>query len=335
MSTIPSQVQRQADEAARIEQEIANELNPQATPPAPAPASPETPLTPSDTTNVQPQPTPAPAPVVDWEQRYRSLEGKYRAEVPRLHETLKELRTTVSALESKVSAPPPAPVPETPKQKAKLVTDEDARTFGPDLLDVIKRQAQEIADDLVSARETTLQTEIQKLAAENEKLRSQIGDVSKSQQATAQDSYLAHLARLIPDWSEVNVNPEFLAWLDEVDPLTGMKRQVYLDNAYQTLDANRTAVLFNAWKATKAPTPPASQTPPQPQTPQSNELARQITPGKSKSTPPPPADPNTRVWSTSDIEKFYADVRRGGVSGEDAARIEKEIDLAVSTGRVR
>ena len=33
---------------------------------------------------------------MDWEQRYRSLEGKYRAEVPRLHETLKELRTTVS-----------------------------------------------------------------------------------------------------------------------------------------------------------------------------------------------------------------------------------------------
>lgn len=328
MSNLPKQLQRQAAEVTRIETEMAAAANEPATPtdivappPETPPAAPATP----------PTPPPVPDAGTDWEQRYRSLEGKYRAEVPRLHGELRELKASFSALETKLTATPaPAPAPETPKAKPRLVTAKDAETFGPDLLDVIKRQAQDIADELVAARESKVQTDIKKLADENEALKQRLGDVTKTQEATSQDVYLTRLAKLVPDWETVNSDPEFLLWLDDVDPFTGLKRQAYLDSAFTALDHQRTAVLFDAWKRTKAPASTPAPVPPEP-----SEIQRQVTPGKSKSTPTPAADPSQRLWSTGEIEKFYDDVRHGRIKGDEVKRTEKEIDLAVSTGRIR
>lgn len=330
MSRLPKQLQRQVEEIDRIQKEIAGPTDPDPNPDAPPPnpeTPPETPPTPVE--------VPPPTPVVDdWEQRYRSLEGKYRAEVPRLHQQVRDLQSSIEDLKAARAQPTPPtapPTPATPQARQRLVTDKDAETFGPDLLDLIKRQAQEIATDMVSSHDAAVQAEIKRLATENETLKARLGDVSKSQETTAQDTYLSKLAIEVPDWSEINTDPGFLQWLSEVDPFTGMARQAYLDAAFKALDVKRTSVLFNAYKATKAP--PAAPTPPPPKV---TELQRQVTPGKTKSTAAPPAeDPSKKIWTTTEIQDFYTKVRQNKLTQDEAIRIEQEINSAVSTGRVR
>ena len=327
MATLPRQLQRQADEVAQIEKDIAD----RATPPTAEAPPPETPPQQDGQDNVPPPPPPPQAPVAppsDWEQRYRTLEGKYKAEVPRLHNQMKELQTKFEALAAKPPEPPK--MPETPTQKKRLVTDKDAETFGPDLLDLIKRQAQDIADEMVGARESKLMEAMQKLQAENASLMEKVTGVTQTQSQSAQEMYLAKLGQVLPEWEQINTDQRFLNWLGEIDPLSGLTRQAYLDNAFQALDVQRTANLFRAWLSTIAPPTPA-----QPPAEQRSEVQRQVTPGKSKTTATVPQEDNSRIWTSQGIAKFYDSLRAGRVKRDDAARIEKEIDLAVSTGRVR
>lgn len=318
-----SQQQRQAEEIARIEADIAAANAQPAEPEAPEPETPEPLGTPPETQPVYVAP---PQPADDtWRQRYLTLEGKYKAEVPRLHAEVRELKASLETAIAKMSA---APAPEKPAPaKSKLVTDKDAETFGSDLIDLIKRQAQE----LVSEREVALNEVVKELRAENASLKANVTSVTKTQEATAQEAYVAQLTALVPDWETVNRDQGFLTWLEGQDPLSGLARQALIDNAYQQLDAKRTAVIFNAWKGLQPAQPPA---PPQPKP----EVQRQVTPGKSKQVPASPAsDASGKIWSHAEIENFYRDVRAGLYVGKAAevAQVEAEIDLAVSTGRIR
>nr|WP_314859317.1 hypothetical protein [uncultured Undibacterium sp.] len=98
-----------------------------------------------------------------------------------------------------------------------------------------------------------------------------------------------------------------------------------MDNAAQGLDAERAAIVFNAYKATLAPAP---RTPAQ-------QLASQVAPTRSRNTPVPAAGNSGTIWTQRDIQSFYADLRRGHLDDAEASRIEQEIQLAVSEGRVR
>ena len=76
--------------------------------------------------------------VSDFEQKYKVLEGKYNAEVPRmaqenrsLKEELDSLKLQVANLDNK---------PEEPKAEVTpLITEKDREQFGDDLIEVMKR----------------------------------------------------------------------------------------------------------------------------------------------------------------------------------------------------
>lgn len=319
---LPRQLQRQQEEIEKFDKEIADAALAASNP------SVETP----EVTDGQEPPAPAPAPVTppppsddQWKQRFLTLKGKYDAEVPRLHQELKELRTQVSELASRKVETPQEPV----KPKTKRVTEKDTETFGADLMDVIRRQAEEIAAEAVSG----MADKLSKLEAENEQLKQNLTGVTTSQAQTSQEVYFAKLASAVPDWETINVDPKFLEWLGEIDEISGELRQTHLTNAFNALNVDRTAKLFNAFKKTIAPAPAAKQ-PAQKQT----EVQRQVAPGKSK-TPPGPvnSDANTKVWSANEIDVFYKELATGQYKSnpQEAARIEAEIDAAVATGRVR
>lgn len=324
-NNLPRQLQRQAEETARIEQEIAA-ANAQ-----PDPAEPATPLvTPAvpDGPANTPQHPKTPDPVVQddqWRQRYLTLDGKYKAEVPRLHADIKELKTQLNGILSRPVTPPSAP--EVPRSKKVQVTDKDTEVYGAELLDLIKRQA----EDIVSEREASLEDIAAKLRAENETLRLQVTGVSEKQAETATQGYLGRFAARVPDWETTNVDPDFLAWLSDTDPLSGLTRQAYLDDAANRMDVDRTVKLFETYRATKAPVTPN----PSPRA--ASEIQRQVAPGKSKVTPATNPVSSDKIWTSQEVETFYVDMRRGAYrdTPDDAKRIENEIDLAVSQGRFR
>jgi len=307
--TPPQEQGQQAPDPAPQEPQGQQPVAEQVTQPAPAP-EPTTPSAPVDG-----EPT--------WEQRYKTLYGKYQAEVPRFAADLKDTRKELAVALAEIERLKPKA--EAPKAKQPLVTDKDVEAFGSDLIDVIDRKAREVAETLVSTR-------VSELEAENRRLNEQLTGVTERQVSNDRRAYFADLGRLVPDYEALNVDQGFMNWLAEVDPLSGNTRQDYLATAWNAYDATRTATLFNAYKALTAPppTPPASQT--------KQQLEKQVAPGTSKVSQSAPANAaSARIWTTGEIAQFYHGVTQGKFYGKDAerARIEAEIDQAVAEGRVR
>lgn len=329
---LPKQVQALADEAERLQNQIAG-IAPAETEQPPTEEAVEPENQPEATQDIAPaaeQGTPKPDTThtddTVWERRYKTIQGKYDAEVPRLHADLRDLRnqltTALAQIDQLKSPQAAAPEPSKP-----LVTDKDIEAFGSDLIDVIDRKAREVASQMVG-------TEMDALKAENQKLLDRLNGVTEHQATNDRRAYFAELARIVPDYETLNVDEGFLGWLAEVDPLSGLARQDYLTNAWNGFDVQRTAALFNAYKSLTAP--PA--TPAQAPAPQAKQqLQRQVAPGTSKVSTSAQAPANERVWTMADIDHFYREASKGAFRGNEAeqARIEAEIDQAVAEGRIR
>lgn len=299
---LPRAVQREADALAELEQQI------QGTPePAPAP----------DPAPVQAQePTHAPPaePFADseekWEHKYRRLQGKYDAEVPRLHGELRELRGTIEQLQQALAAQQ-AQKPEPKPEAAKLVTENDVEAFGSELIDLQRRVAREVAADF--------QGEIQKLRAENEQLKAQVGQVSG-------DSFETRLRQVVPDFDQVNADPRWIAWLDEVDPLLGVPRRVVAQGAWDRRDIAAISRHVELFKTSHQPARAA-------ESPRQAELQRQVQPTRASS--PTPSGTHARVYTRADVEREFTQVQHLVARGrlDEAAALEREISTAIAEGR--
>ena len=128
------------------------------------------------------------------------------------------------------------------KQEAgkSYITDEDSEVFGADVVDMAQRAAKQEAAQY-SQQAAEMRNEVEELKAELGRVR----DVSF--QNTLQQ-YQGRLTALVPDWEKQNTDQGFLDWLNERDPFIGGSRKQALDEAYQALDAQRTADIFLAYR---------------------------------------------------------------------------------------
>lgn len=256
-----------------------------------------------------------------WSQKYHTLKGMYDAEVPRLHSQVRELNTQVQTLigeveRAKVQQPEPAKLVES------LITEQDREAFGPDLIDLIERAAQSKVANVQNMhnRESDLVSRVKEL--EN-----QLGNVSERQVVSDKDRFLNGLAQQVPDWETLNYDQGFLNWLQEVDPVYGMPRQVALNNAYENLETNRVATIFKAYKSLFPAKLERQQLNP--------ELQRQVAPTRSRSASQPVDQQNGRYFNEKEIALFYDEWRRGLIENDEAVKMEKEIHAAITEGRIR
>lgn len=322
---LPKQVQDQLKELEKIEQQLAQGTTPAPADPEPQddpkPAEPPAdPVpAPADPKPVDPKPTPA-EPVVPeekWEQKYKTLKGMYDAEVPRLHAELRDLKATVESLRKATETKPAEPAK--PAEPTKLVTDADVEAFGSDLIEVQRKVAREVAAEF--------RAELDSLKAENNDLRKQIGETGNK---VVEASFETRLHRLVPDFEAINVDPAWIAWLEEVDPMLRGPRKMAAQNAFTNGDAEGVAHYVNLFKAATAPAAvePASQT--------AEELERQIQPSRNSAASTPVASPKGRTYTTADINKMFKQVADLGVRGDldKARKLEAEIDAAYMENRV-
>lgn len=328
MSALPEQVRRQAEEADRIEKEIAAAMNPTDVP-VEEPAEPETPVEqPPEQVEQPAEPEQREEPTKSedetWRAKYFTLQGMYNADVPRLNARVKELETQLQTALSRQ----PEPAKDTPKpaSSAPLVTKQDEQAFGADLLDVIKRQAQEI----VQAQHGELLEKVGRLEAENSKLHERLGTVTETQEQHDHKTFLSECARRINDFVKVNRDPAFIQFLDTVDPRSGLPLKAFLQDAVAQRDVERAVAIFESW-------PGYVKNAPAPKSNPKADLAKQVVPSTTRSSSPPTDNPNSKIWHQAEIDKFYRDVSQGAYRGDPkrAAQIEAEIDLAVSQGRVQ
>ena len=263
-------------------------------------------------------------PKESWEQKYKTLQGMYNADVPRLNAKNREVSARVSQLEQLLSTMQQSTKPEEPVSTDPLITDADMKEYG-DSIDVMRRAAREEVNT-ANGRIAQLEKTIQQLQG----FVPQVQQVQAQQQASSEQAFWSGLSNEVPNWQDINDNADFQSWLLSIDPLTGISRQTYLEDAQKNLDTRRVASFFAAWEK-EFGTPETAR---ENRSNSNSQLEKQVAPGRGRSGKP--ASQESKNYSPADIQKFFDDVRKGKFKGreEERGRMERDIFSAQREGRI-
>lgn len=295
---------REQEVVAQLEKEVygAPDASTPPAPPAdaPSPAAPPAP----DTTPPSPEPPAAVPPAVTdatWEQRFKVLQGKYNAEVPKLHAEVKALTEKVNTLRAAAQV----------AQPAQLVKPEEIDKYGPDFIDMVRRAAEESFGPERDALKATIA-----------QLEAKLSGVAGHQEQAAQQAFFDALSAAAPDWEAVDQDDSWKQWLAQYDADARNTRQAILDDAIKARDASFVASMIAKWKAQRQARTPS--------------LAALAEPASSRATPP--SEPTKKIWSKAEVDAFYREAakpRNGKYTPEQIVRIEQDIESAVREGRYR
>ena len=257
----------------------------------------------------------------DWQQKYRSLQGMYNADVPRLNAENRDLSSRVAQLEGLLSTMQ-EPAQQTPAVAEKLITDDDVKEYGDSIAVMRKAAREEVAQEIAQLRQQVGQLQ---------GVLPQVQQVQAQQKKSGEQTFWGTIASEVPNWSDINNDPDFQSWLLEIDPLTGISRQTYLEDAQKNLDANRVVTFFRTWEGATGKTNTAQVD----RTAQQSQLQKQVAPGRSRNNGVKASGQN-RTYTPNDIQEFYSDVRKGKYKGRDdeRGRIERDIFAAQQEGRI-
>ena len=257
----------------------------------------------------------------DWQQKYRSLQGMYNADVPRLNAENRDLASRVSQLEGLLSSMN-EPAQQTPVQSEKLITDDDVKEYGDSIAVMRKAAREEVSQEIAQLKQQLGQLQ---------GVLPQVQQVQAQQKKSGEQTFWNTIASEVPNWSDINNDPDFQSWLLEIDPLTGISRQTYLEDAQKNLDANRVVTFFRTWEGATGKTNTAQVD----RTTQQSQLQKQVAPGRSRNNGVKASGQN-RTYTPNDIQEFYSDVRKGKYKGRDdeRGRIERDIFAAQQEGRI-
>jgi len=338
---LPEQIRKQTEAVQELYKQLNADDSAGATPADGTVTPPENAATPNADENPVPNnaaPSPAPeqttgddnVPEETITQKYKTLQGMYNAEVPRLHQQNREMSQRVQQMEQLLASlsaqqsaqPTPQPVVE------KLVSDKDVEEYG-ESLDVMRKVSRE---ELIPVAQRLAQIE-QMLRQMQMNVVPQVQAVAQRQQMTAEQQFWADLTRTVPNFRQINDNTEFQSWLLQSDPLTGITRQTYLDDAQRSLDAGRVANFFRAWLESTGQATVAQST----GSAAASELEKQVSPGRSRSTGTPATAKQGKTYTPQDIQKFFNDVRQGKYKGreQERDRIERDIFAAQRENRIQ
>ena len=346
----PESVKKAAEAASELHKEVYGSEEPDTQKEATQEAAPEGEAT-AKGGDIQPVETPAPAesaentdppasppeakevtpsnkkpdnqPEVDWEGKYKVLQGKYNAEVPRLNAQLRELQGQVQQL---MNAPKPEPVKMTgdDREQESVVSEQDLVDYGDDLVDLIRRVARAEAAEKTKDLTPTI-----------EEIR---GQVQKSNQRQVTNSVYSKLDAEVQDWKEINKSPDFVGWLQDLDPYAGSVRQNLLSDAFAQGDGDRVVAFFKGYLAEQQAVSPPKPSNPEPAAQPQVRLEELAGPkAGSNGSSAPPQQPHAPQWTRAQIGKFYDDVHKGHyrLNPEKKAQIEASIAQAMAAGAVQ
>lgn len=308
--------------------EIPNEGNQPPSPPVEQPPAPPSPPV------AQPPAPPPPLEISqdEWKHRYESIKGRYEI-------LTREQRSTndrISQLEALLAAKEPAqPTTPAPISTAGLVTPDEEREYGPELVDLIGRKARMVAD-------STFMPIINELREKIGKLGGDVSIVRKSVDSSRFDALHEYLTKEIPNWQDINKDRKFLDWLALPDAYSGAIRQDMLNNAFQAVDAARVANFFKGFINDEAVTAPATAVVPAPAVPPvvppapAIDLKTLAAPGRAKAAArETPAE--KPIISPAQISAFYADSAAGRYKGREVEQQANELAIfdAQREGRIK
>ncbi len=314
--TLPKAVAAATEELAALEQQLQ------------APVGGPEPDGQTEDTSPTPEPSPEPAPAAHvastdvppevpeekWEHKYRRLQGKYDAEVPRLHQQVKELQAALQQMQHQIQQvpppPPPPPAPEKPAEPERYVSDEDVANYGEDFVDIQRRIT------LDATRELRKQVE---------ELKTQLAQQGSQVQSV---SFEARLLKAVPDFEQINADPAWIEWLNEVDPLIRGPRRAVAQQAYANGDVEAVKSYVDLWRKSQAPAQPA------PAVSRQQELQRQVQPSRASASAP--SSGAKKTYTLGEAEALFNRIQHLTAQGriDEAKRLDAEISAAYAEGRI-
>lgn len=327
---LPAAVRKQVAEANRLHKSTYQPENPEGEDPeaglegAPAPEGNE-----PEGNAPEPKQEPRVQPKDDddkWETRYRVLQGKYNAEVPVLQRQNRELEGRLDQMEQLLTSMREAPQGQPAGES--LVSEEEIADYGPEFIDMVGRMARQVNRDEISRLNQTIA-----------QLQGQLQNVGGKVRKTEQESIYGQLDKNVENWREINRDPQFLEWLANRDPFSGLVRRDMLQEAFSRADAPRVIAFFNGFLREHAAVTDAGRGGPGKKKPDTgNGLDKLVAPGRPRtgSANQTGARDEKRTWTEAEISQFYAEKRKGAFKGNEklAEQLEADIFAAQREGRI-
>lgn len=254
-----------------------------------------------------------------FKQKYATLRGKYDAEVPRLHQQVKELTDQMNAIRHEAEAAKKAEA-EKPKEKVSYVTDADREEYGDDLIDFQRRVAKEASQEYEDRFEQQAKV-IEQLQQQISNTGSQVGEVGFTQKLNA----------LVPGFDQLDNDERWVAWLNEYDPMTRGPRRDQAQAAFNAGDAEAVAHYVGLFRESVEPVANGKSD-------RDTELEKQVTPSRSASTVTnKSSSKDSRVYSEKELNNAWTKIRTLNTQGkyDDAEKLEAELTAAYMEGRVK
>jgi len=253
-----------------------------------------------------------------FEQKYSTLKGKYDAEVPRLHQQVRELTEQMNAIRKEAEDAKKVEA-EKPKEKVNYVTDADREEYGDDLIDFQRRVAKEVSQEYEERFEQQAKV-IEDLQSKISNTDSQVGEVGFAQKLNV----------LIPGFDKLDNDKRWHAWLNEIDPMTRGPRRDQAQAAFNSGDAEAVAHYVGLFRESVEPIANGRSD-------RQTELEKQVAPNRSANSSSKSVGREAKIYSQGELERNWNKIRTLNTSGkyDDAAKLEAELTLAYMEGRVK
>lgn len=245
----------------------------------------------------------------NWKKRYKKFKQATDASLYELRTEKSELLGQIQYLNSRMDS-----MQETMSKEQDATSfsdrfsDTDKEIFGEDALSSLEKATNDavapLKEQLAQEKEWRKhQTELQRAKASQE----------------ASQYFLTSLEDLVPNFSEVDQDPNFKTWMDLPDEGSGITRLTLFKNAEKAGDVSRVANFMLAFNDAMKPT---------------DKLKDLVSP-VSTSSATPTLSRDSKI-STKFIDKFYSDIMKGRYRGNEIKRaeIETKIDKALAEGNV-
>lgn len=177
----------------------------------------------------------------DWEHKYLVLQGMFRKANEQNKQLVEQVRILEASIESeKIRVPETVSSKTSPDEVSeadvkKYYSPEDIEEMG---MDWCKRNIQRML------RINMEHTPVPQKDPDIESIKAELAEKKTN-------DFYAELARLVPDWAQVNATQAWVDFLNQILPEVGVTYMAVLDDAKARYDAKRVALLFDRYKQSR------------------------------------------------------------------------------------
>jgi len=216
------------------------------------------------------------------QQEYSSLKGKYDKEPAELQRQVNFLTEQVLRLtEIKETPPVKTEVPEKPVREVLMEM--------PEFKTLKDNMVPEAFEALLGSQERVYNLALERAQKQaNQTIVQEVGKVDAKFAQTAEQRFWADFNREYSDWVTIKASPEFQAFVNEEDPLTGISKYAIIKDAFDRRDLGRVIKFLDIATGKKKPSvvPPVGN----PAAVQ-DKLASKVAPNRSDGPPVSTAPP--------------------------------------------